>query len=112
NFRTHSLFINDDWQLNRHTTLNLGLRYDANRGRDGSDNLVANDSIVSPRLGVTFDPKGDGTWVLNASYGRYVAALANNIAASTAPGGTPSIIAFFYGGTPINVDGGPRVSSD
>ncbi|HEX5216769.1 MAG TPA: TonB-dependent receptor [Vicinamibacterales bacterium] len=112
NFRTHSLFINDDWQLNRHTTFNLGLRYDANRGRDGSDNLVANDSIVSPRLGVTFDPKGDGRWVFNASYGRYVAALANNIAASTAPGGTPSIIAFFYGGAPINVNGGPLVSSE
>ena len=112
NFRTHSFFANDDWQLNRNFTINLGLRFDTNRGKDGSGNLVANDSIVSPRVGMTFDPKGDGKWVFNASYGRYVAALANNIAGSTAPGGTPSIIAYFYEGAPINTGTGSLVASD
>ena len=39
---------------------NLGLRYDKNAGRDASNVLVANDSLLSPRLGVAWHPAGDG----------------------------------------------------
>lgn len=113
NFRTHSLFFNDQWQLNRHVTVNLGLRFDKNHGEDAIGHLVADDSAWSPRLGVVFDPSGNGTWTVNASYGKYVAAIANSIADSSSPAGTPSILAYFYQGPPINVNpNAPLVSTE
>jgi hypothetical protein len=113
NFRTHSLFFNDSWSANRHFTFNLGLRWDRNDGVDGAGNLVADDSTFSPRVGLVWDPQGTGTWSVHASYGKYVAALANTIADSASPAGTPSIIAWFYQGPGINTaaDAAP-VASD
>ena len=61
-FRTHSLFVNDQWRLNDRLTVNLGLRWDKNDGTDSAGNAVANDSGLSPRLALTFDPTGTSTW--------------------------------------------------
>jgi outer membrane receptor protein involved in Fe transport len=113
NFRTHSLFLNDSWSANSHFTVNLGVRWDKNDGNDASGNLVANDSAFSPRLGVVWDPRGNGVWSVHAGYGKYVAAIANTIADSASPAGTPSILAWFYQGPGINtVAGAPLVTSD
>src|SRR5690606_41675401 len=43
-FRTHSLFINDTWRINGRLSVNAGLRWDRNAGRDSADNPVADDS--------------------------------------------------------------------
>ncbi|HEY7497890.1 MAG TPA: TonB-dependent receptor [Vicinamibacterales bacterium] len=113
NFRTHALFANDSWSANKHVTVNLGLRWDKNDGKDAVGNLVANDSAFSPRVGLVYDPVGDGKWTMHASYAKYVAAVANSIADSASPGGTPSIIAYFYQGPGINTAAGaPLVASD
>lgn len=110
NFRTHSLFVNDTWRFNRHFTFNLGLRYDKNAGRDASDALVANDSMLAPRLGVVWDPTGGGRTSVNASFGRYTAAVANTIAGSGSPAGTPTTLGYYYwDGAPINDGSGPYV---
>jgi outer membrane receptor protein involved in Fe transport len=111
-FRTHSLFMNDNWSFNNNLTFNLGLRWDRNRGEDAIGQLVANDSAFSPRLGLVWDPTGQGRWSINTSYARYVSALANSIADSSSPAGTPAIFAWFYQGPNINTAGGPLVSSD
>ena len=111
NFKTHSLFVNDTWRVSKRLTASLGLRYDKNRGEDAIGQLVANDDAWSPRLGVAFDPTGEGAWTINASYGHYVDAVANNIANSSSPAGTPSVYAFHYLGPAIN-DDGPLVSTD
>jgi len=112
NFRTHSLFVNDSWRASDRLTFNLGLRYDKNHGEDAVGQLVAKDSAWSPRLGLAWDPTGDGAWTANVNYGRYVAAIANNIADSSSPAGTPSIYAYYYLGPAINAGAGPFVPTD
>ena len=102
NFKTNSVFVNDKWRLNNHWSFNIGLRYDKNDGKDSDGKLVAKDSAVSPRLGTTWDPKGDGEWLFNASYGKYTMAIASGIADGTAVGGQPGTIDFAYKGPEIN----------
>jgi outer membrane receptor protein involved in Fe transport len=103
-FRTHSLFVNDQWRLTDRITLNLGVRWDRNDGEDSAGNRVADDSGLSPRLAVTFDPTATGRWTLNASYGTYIAGLANGVADSGSNGGVASTYQFEYLGPSINTD--------
>jgi outer membrane receptor protein involved in Fe transport len=84
-FKTNSLFANDTWRFSDRLTLNLGLRYDKNDGQDAAGKKVADDSNLSPRLAATYDARGNGHLVVHASYGQYVAALANSIGDSGPP---------------------------
>jgi outer membrane receptor protein involved in Fe transport len=104
NFRTHSLFVNDTWRFGSRLTANLGLRYDKNVGRDGADNLVANDYAFSPRVGIVWDPRGDGKVSVTASFARYVSAINNSIADSSSPGGQAATFQWYYNGPKINTD--------
>jgi outer membrane receptor protein involved in Fe transport len=104
NFRTHSIFYNDQWRLASRLTFNLGIRYDRNHGEDSAGNLVAKDSAWSPRLGVVWDPKGDGQWTVSASISKYVAALNNSIADSSSAAGNPATLQWTYSGPAINPD--------
>jgi hypothetical protein len=88
--------------LNNNFTFNVGARYDKNDGKDSDGKTVAKDANVSPRLGFTWDPKGDGEWMVNAGYAKYVMAIAGSIADSTAIGGQPGTIDFSYMGPQIN----------
>jgi hypothetical protein len=104
NFRTYSAFYNDSWRVNGHLTANLGVRWDKNHGQDQAGNLVANDSAISPRLGVVLDPAADGKWSVTASFAQYTAALSNSIADSASAGGNPQTFRFIYRGPDINAD--------
>jgi hypothetical protein len=101
-FTTESIFVNDTWRMNEKLTFNLGLRYDKNDGADGEGKAVVDDSKVSPRIGVSYDLKGDGDWTFHATYGWYVAAIANSVGDASSAAGTPSIIAWDYLGDDIN----------
>ena len=103
-FRSNAAYVNDTWQLNEHWSLNLGLRYDENDGVDSAGNAVADDNAISPRLGVSYDLRGDGDLVLRASAGRYVTRIANSVANSASAAGNPAFFAWFYGGPAINPD--------
>jgi hypothetical protein len=101
-FRTISGFVNDAWTVNRKLTLNVGLRYDKNDGRDQGGADVVKDAAFSPRLSASFDPRGDGVWTVNASVGQYVAAIANNIGDAASAGGNPATYQFDYRGPTVN----------
>ena len=103
-FRTHSAFANDAWRWSDRLTLNLGLRYDRNDGRDAAGTRVADGQKLSPRLGLTWDPTGSGTWTVNGSYGVYVASLNNTVANGASIAGNPTTLQWAYTGPPINVD--------
>ena len=103
-FTTNSFYVNDSWQLNDKWSFNIGVRYDENDGTDSGGAVTVDDSKVSPRLGFSYDVKGDGDLIINGSYGTYVAAIANTRADSTSQGGQLAGFAFSYDGPQINVD--------
>jgi outer membrane receptor for ferrienterochelin and colicin len=114
-FKTWSVFVNDSWALNRNLSFNVGLRWDKNDGQDASGRKSADDDKFSPRLGVTWDIKGDGDFLVNASYARYVAAIANSQANAGSPGGSPATINYDYRGPTINwnlAEGAPLVGTE
>jgi hypothetical protein len=113
-FETTSLYVNDRWQLNENWSFNVGARYDANEGTNAGGASVLDDSKISPRLGATWDTKGDGDLVFTANLGTYVAAIANTRADATSTGGAIGVFVSRYGGPAVNVDcptGGPCISS-
>ncbi len=88
-------FVNDSWTVNNRLTLNLGLRFEHQRGiippqnqGEGEQSLYGytyNRSVterltplkwttLAPRLGGVFDITGDGKTLLKASFSRYYAA--------------------------------------
>jgi outer membrane receptor for ferrienterochelin and colicin len=103
--RTHSFFVNDSWRVSDRVTASLGLRYDANDGSDSSGASVANDSAWSPRLGIVWDPTGDGQWAVTGSVGRYVAALTTSVANAASAGGNSDTYQYEYRGPNINGSG-------
>jgi len=81
-------FFQDTWSPVKNLTLNLGLRYEFNRGmyppqkKKYTDDWVNQENLIpltfstiSPRLGISFDPFGNGKTVLRAHYGRYYTPL-------------------------------------
>ena len=109
-FRVHSFFINDRAQLNRHVSLNLGLRHDRNSGRDSSRTLIADDSKWSPRLSLTYSPDGTGRWGLTTGFARYVSRVNTLFSNAASPGGRTSNFVWFYMGPTVN--GNPNAPTD
>ena len=101
-FRTDSAYLNDTWRVSNRLTLNLGLRYDANDGTDAGGVKVVTGDRWSPRLGFSWDLRGDGTFILNGSAGRYTSAVMYTIANAGTSGGRPVEITYLYTGPPVS----------
>jgi hypothetical protein len=96
----YSLYIQDDWAVNSKFTVNAGVRYDYWEGFDldqrsnpvwqalssysnhdlphlrdfengGGGQLENDDNNIAPRLGFTYDLKGDGRQLIRGGYGRF-----------------------------------------
>jgi len=101
-FTTRSLFVNDKWDYNNHLSFNIGARYDKDSGINQAHAKVADDSLVSPRLGAIYDAFGNGKLRFNASYSVYTSKIANgNIGDATSAAGSPSILYWIYAGPTI-----------
>jgi hypothetical protein len=86
--RTYGTFINDTWRISNKLTANVGARFDryraylpaqehaAGRFNPTPIEFAANDNIISynlfaPRLGLTYDVRGNGKTVVKFNYGKY-----------------------------------------
>jgi hypothetical protein len=65
-----SIYGNDNYQLNRYITLNVGLRWDEEQLNAVTQAYTFNDNW-SPRLGINVDPFGDRKSKVFFNYGRY-----------------------------------------
>lgn len=110
--RTYSAFVNDAWQYNRHMSFNLGFRYDQNRSKDQTGLPVVRDSKWSPRVGWSWDLAGDGKWIVNAAYARYVAAVSTALVDAGSAGGRTATYSYFYQGPAINTGAGPYLTAE
>jgi carboxypeptidase family protein/TonB-dependent receptor-like protein len=101
-FTTRSVFLNDKWDYNNKLSFNVGARYDKNSGENQAHAKVADDSLISPRLGAIYDVFGNGRLRFNASYSVYSSKIANgNVGDATSAAGSPSILYWIYAGPTI-----------
>ncbi|HEY3384261.1 MAG TPA: TonB-dependent receptor [Vicinamibacterales bacterium] len=100
--RTYSAYVSDAWRLSPRMTVKAGLRVDLNDDHDSLGARAVNDLAASPRLGVTWDPAGTGTWQLSAGWARYLTAINTNVADAASAGGRPATYVYDYLGPAVN----------
>ncbi len=95
---TDSLFVNDRWALSANWSLNLGARYEkTNTETNGTLTTIDSDAIV-PRLGLSYDVKGDGKYKLDVTYAEYAGRYNQAQVAANTSVGNPSLLYGYYVG--------------
>jgi hypothetical protein len=83
---TSAYYLEDVWSVTPNLLLNLGLRVDNFENFDaGGGSYIKLDNLVSPRVGFSWDMKGDGSTKLFGNLGRYYMPI-------------PSIISYNFAG--------------
>ena len=99
NLHTLGIYLNDRWTLNEHWSANLGVRFERHTADTTQASIVTPESsIVVPRLGVTFDPSGDGKVVLQGTYAVYAGKASETQFADNTNVGTPNLVQLRYTG--------------
>jgi hypothetical protein len=95
---TSAYFINDTWNLNKHFSFNLGYRFESVNGTATGDITTVDSTRGTPRLGVSFDVRGDGRTKIDATVGQYSGRYLDNQFSRNTPVGQPSAIGYAYVG--------------
>jgi hypothetical protein len=111
------VFAQDSWKVNQKLTVNYGVRYDigwqptfaagtpvnaiAEKAFGVQEGVPVDSNNVSPRIGIAWDPWGNGKTVIRAGYGFFYdnPALALTFLATAEDGALSSLLQF-PGGTP------------
>ena len=73
-------YLEDNWQVTDKLLLNLGVRVEGFDNKDGQGNsYIKQDNMIAPRIGFSFDPKGDASMKIFGNAGRYFLPVANVI---------------------------------
>ncbi|MGN6236130.1 TonB-dependent receptor [Dyella sp.] len=73
-------YLEDNWQVTPNLVLNAGLRNDSFDNQDAAGrSYIKMDRQIAPRLGFSWDMKGDGSTKLFGNLGRYYLPVANVI---------------------------------
>lgn len=80
--KAQAIYVEDNWNVTPTLLLNIGLRADKFRNTLASGATFAEASfsdMLSPRLGFSWDPRGDGTTKVFGNAGRYYTPLTNKL---------------------------------
>jgi hypothetical protein len=74
-----AIYIQDSWEVSDRLTVNLGFRSEVfkNLNAEG-DVFIETEDQIAPRIGMTYDLRGDGRTVASAFFGRYYMPVAAN----------------------------------
>ena len=97
---TQSFFVNDRWQLNDKWSFNLGLRYEDVSGSSQSGIVTVNNDALVPRLGLSYDPRGDGKYRFDVTYAEYAGKYSESQFAQNTDVGNPPGLLYIYVGDP------------
>jgi outer membrane receptor protein involved in Fe transport len=104
--RDYGAFLQDTWRVAPGWTVSAGLRWDGEDIRDYSGATVIKTTLWQPRLGVVWDPKGDGSAKVYAFAGRFGYALPTDLSVRAYGNET---FAETYNFDPVNTAQDPRV---
>jgi hypothetical protein len=94
----NSLYLQDHWAVNSHLSTDLGFRYEHVKSVSTGDIVSVDNNRIVPRLGVSYDIRGNGRHVLHVTYGQYSGRYNEAQIGNNSPVGNPSQINFTYRG--------------
>ena len=97
---TTSFYLQDRWAATRQHSLDLGMRYEKVRSEATGDIIGADTDNFVPRLAATYDVRGDGRMVAQATYAHYAGRHGESFFASNTEVGNPSLVIWSYDGPP------------
>ena len=95
---TTSFFVNDEWALNEHFSFNLGVRGETVDSEATGGITTVDTSAVVPRLGVAYDPLGDGRFTIQGTYSHYAGKYSEAQFSETTNVGNPDLLIGVYTG--------------
>ena len=95
---TTSFFVNDEWALDEHFSFNLGVRGETIDSEATGGITTVDTSSVVPRLGVAYDPLGDGRFTIQSTYSHYAGKYSETQFAETTNVGNPDVLIGIYTG--------------
>ncbi|MEM6792422.1 MAG: TonB-dependent receptor [Acidobacteriota bacterium] len=96
--QTTSFYVNDRWQLNDNWSFNIGLRYEDVNGETNSNITTVDTSAFVPRLGASYDVRGDGKIRFDATFSEYAGKYSESQFAQNTDVGNPALLGYVYEG--------------
>jgi hypothetical protein len=95
---TDSFFIQDRWNINANWTVNLGVRHEQVRSEATGGIVGVDTDTTVPRLGVSFDPLGNGRYKFDVTYAEYAGRYNPGLVNRNTPVGAPALLYGYYVG--------------
>ncbi|MBN2371089.1 MAG: TonB-dependent receptor [Vicinamibacteria bacterium] len=96
---TAAFYLHDKWRFNKKLTFDVGARMEIISGSSsGGLAKPVDTTTLVPRLGATYDVKGDGRYTLQATYAHYAGKVTTGQFGRTSTAGNPAGIYLYYVG--------------
>ena len=95
---TNSFYVNDNWTINNHLSANVGVRGEIVDSNATGGITTVDTSAVVPRLGLAYDPIGDGQFTLQTTYSHYAGKYSEAQFAQNTNVGNPNLLLGVYTG--------------